>query len=73
MVKLYDKDLKRFFESARFRVSGTKSPGGGLLVAGSTQELANKKKSNQAGLLGKRHSLILLIYQNCENSIVIVF
>ena len=54
MRKLYDKDLRRFFESARFRVSGTKSPGGGLLGAGSTQELANKKKANQAGLLGKK-------------------
>ena len=47
MRKLYDKDLRRFFESARFRVSGSKSPGGGLLVAGSTTELAGKNKAKQ--------------------------
>ena len=50
MKKLYDKDLRRFFENARFRVSGGKSPG---LVAGSAQDLSGKKKGpNQSGLLG---------------------
>jgi len=51
MRKLYDKDLRRFFESARFRVSGGKSPSG--LVAGSSQDLSGKSKKsmNQNGLL----------------------
>jgi len=52
MCKLYEKDLRRFFESAKFRVSGGKSPGGfgSQMIVGSSADLTGgKKKSSMAG------------------------
>ena len=73
MRKLYDKDLRRFFESARFLVSGTKSPGGGMLTAGSTAELASKKKGNQGGLLGKSNSqFIKCVYYSITSAELVI-
>ena len=46
LCKLYEKDIRRFFESARFRVSGGKSPGGfgSQLIVGSSADLSGGKK-----------------------------
>jgi len=52
LCKLYEKDLRRFFESAKFRVSGGKSPGGfgSQMIVGSSADLTGgKKKSSIAG------------------------
>ena len=57
LCKLYEKDLRRFFESARFRVSGGKSPGGfgSQMIVGSSVDLSSGKKKQSiagGGLLG---------------------
>jgi len=52
LCKLYEKDIRRFFEMARFKVSGNSKTA--TLVAGSTTDLAGGKKQSKPipGLLG---------------------
>ena len=51
LCKLYEKDLRRFFESARFRVSGGKSPGGfgSQMIVGSSTDISGGKKKQSMG------------------------
>ena len=53
LCKLYEKDIRRFFEMARFKVSGNSKTA--TLVAGSTTDLAGGKKPPKPipGLLGE--------------------
>ena len=53
LCKLYEKDIRRFFEMARFKVSGNSKTA--TLVAGSTTDLAGGKKQSKPipGLLGE--------------------
>ena len=57
VCKLYEKDLRLFFEAARFRISGNKLPAYTGSVSGSSADLAGSKKGasrfgGPGGLLG---------------------
>eukprot|EP00095_Tigriopus_kingsejongensis_P011050 snap_masked-scaffold23_size669530-processed-gene-1.4 protein:Tk11050 transcript:snap_masked-scaffold23_size669530-processed-gene-1.4-mRNA-1 annotation:"exocyst complex component 1" len=46
LCKLYDKDIRKFFELARYRISGGKQP---AVVAGSSTDLSGKKSGKPGG------------------------
>ncbi len=48
VCKLYEKDLRLFFEAARFRVSGNKLPAVTGSVSGSSVDLAGSKKGTES-------------------------
>ncbi|TRY63894.1 hypothetical protein TCAL_07692 [Tigriopus californicus] len=48
LCKLYDKDIKKFFDLASYRISGGKQPS---IVAGSSTDLSGKKSGKPSGSL----------------------